>query len=98
MSSNKGGSDVGQDRIHCQLSRRKELVRRGRCSSLSNQDFRRSTAKHYSKKSELIYNPKKDAYTKCLSEISAKSTEVCSFLAILRRKSFVAILLYVSLN
>ena len=34
---------------------------KGKCSSWSNQDFRRSTTKHYSKKLEWIYSAKKDA-------------------------------------
>ena len=52
---------MGEDWICCQLSQDKELAKRGQFSSCSNRDFRRSTAKHYSKKSEFIYNAKKDA-------------------------------------
>ena len=72
----------------CQSSRGKELVRREWCSS--DQDFQRSTAKH-SKKSELIYSPKR-----CLSvsgESAQKEQGCVSVLPILRSKSFVAILL-----
>ena len=60
VSSNK--EEVVWEKIRCcQLSRDKELVKMGKCSSWSNQDFRRSTAKHYSKKTEWIYDAEKDA-------------------------------------
>ena len=39
----------------------KPRQRAGEEGLCSNQDFRRSTARHYSKKSELIYSAKKDA-------------------------------------
>ena len=45
--------------IYCQSSPGNEVVRRE--GFLSDQDFQKSTAKHYSTKSEIIYSPRKDA-------------------------------------
>ena len=63
---------------------RQERAKRGQCSSWSNQDFRSSTAKHYSKNSELIYNAKK--MCKCLWGTSARRTGVCFLFAYLKKE------------
>ena len=75
---------MGEDWICFQLSLGKERAKRGQCSCRSNQDFRRSTAEHYSKNSELIYNAKK--MCKCLWGTSARRTGVCFLFAYLKKE------------